>query len=226
MKIPKEVARQREDAAWELRQKGWTQQKIADELGITQTGVYRALRRAEARVLKRMGDRIAGIKATQHAQLEHVIMEAMSAWERSKADVKTIKVTKDGDGGKIEKTLRTTPGNPQFLSEARGAMADVRKLWNIGMDDEGETWKDAYDGWADKQKAKPREVDPLPVEVAALKRSYLAFGGDEAEFTGHCSDAERVGPLGSPSHLAELRRLAAPAFRLALRKGGIDGRHN
>lgn len=214
MKINRELAREREDRAWELRQKGWTQAAIGRELGISQVGAGKALRRAERRVLRQLTDRIEGIKAVQHAQLEHVIMEAMSAWERSKLDTKTTKVTKDGDGGKVEKTLKTTPGNPQFLSEARGAMADIRKVWGIGViDEDGYTPMPA----SDRKEPQPKDDSGLPHEIKRLRESFVTFGGDDGEFLKFCSEAESMGELGGHAHMIELRRLVGPTFRLALR---------
>ena len=213
MKLPKEIARQREADAWALRQKGWTQAAIGKQLGISQTGVLRALRRAEARCLKQMADRIAGVKATQHAQLEHVIMEAMLGWERSKLDAKTVKVVEDGEASRVERTTRTGPGNPQFLSEARGAMADVRKLWGIA-----EEGPDAEDDTV--PILKDREPDSgLSPEVEAMRKTYLAFGGEPAEFQSLCGTAEAIGQLGSQAHAGELRRLIGPFLRSALRGG-------
>lgn len=220
MKINRELAREREDRAWEMRQRGWTQAAIGKELGISQVGAGKALRRAEARVLKRMSDRIEGIKATQHAQLEHIVMESLQAWERSKSDVKTTKVTKDGDGGKAERTTKTTPGTPSFLAEARQALADIRRLWGVGTgDDEELSAEERYNVWADKRRedAKQKQDDGLPSEVQRLRESYTTFGGDDGEFLRLCGEAETMGSLGSTAHMIELRRLTGPTFRAALR---------
>ncbi len=141
-RIPREITRERECRAWELRQKGWTQQRIANELGITQQAVQAILKRLDMRFLAKADELIAEQKAAQTSQLQYIADEAMQAWERSKLDAVTqvtvsgrAHVTKDGDmvdmPDEIKITRQGQSGDPRLLDQARGALADIRKVWGI-----------------------------------------------------------------------------------------------
>jgi hypothetical protein len=140
-KVPPELTRQREELAWELAAKGLSDAKIAAEIDkaglgeITHQGVNKMLRRVEARFFREMTERIAGVKASQTKALMTVYREAMDAWERSKQTAKTLTKQVGGAGpgpGGVERVttqLRDQDGDPRFLTEARAALAEVRKIW-------------------------------------------------------------------------------------------------
>lgn len=149
--VTPELARQREETAWELRQKCWTTTRIAQHLGISRQAVDKILDRVEARVLKRLDSRVGRSKARQTHQLEWIAEQASVAWERSTRDAETVKTVieprddgagdgdEDGDGAegiaeatiREERTVKGQAGDPALLNQARGALADIRKIWGL-----------------------------------------------------------------------------------------------
>lgn len=152
---PKEVTAENERRAWELRQKGWKEQRIADELEVNVSSVSRMLKRVESRLAKEFTESAARIKARQTAQLEHIHEEALEQWERSCLDAEiTRTVTKrveskpkgrrDDDAEEdeevtsteeflVEKTteIRGQSGNAALLAQAREALSDIRDIWGL-----------------------------------------------------------------------------------------------
>lgn len=84
MKIPPEVTLEREKRAWELRQRCWTQQKIADELNISQSAVSQILNRLCTRYHEENLHDIEQTKIEMINQLELIAYEAFHAWEETK----------------------------------------------------------------------------------------------------------------------------------------------
>jgi hypothetical protein len=82
-RVSKEVAREHERKAWDLRQQGWTHGRIAAEVGLERSSVTKILARLSDRYLKQFQEDVGRVKAEQTAQLEHLYFEAVSAWERS-----------------------------------------------------------------------------------------------------------------------------------------------
>lgn len=148
---PVQVTRNREKEAWELRQRFWTEQRIADHLGIERSTVSKMLDRVERRLAEQLAAAALPIKSRQTAQLEHVASEAYEAWERSKLEAELERVVTAetsvvggalGDDGPVEVTLpavetRTTnerkgqTGDPAHLNTAMKALADIREIWGL-----------------------------------------------------------------------------------------------
>jgi predicted transcriptional regulator len=155
--IPKEVTAERERKAWKLRQKCWTEARIAEELDLTQQAVSAILRRVEKRLSAQFQSRAEEIKAAQTAQLEYLADQALQAWERSQEDaegartvteaveLKTNEETLDDENTPIRRkqvlvpaekitTTRTSEGqsgDPRFLAEARNALSEIRDIWGL-----------------------------------------------------------------------------------------------
>lgn len=148
---PLQVTRNREKEAWELRQRFWTEQRIADHLGIERSTVSKMLDRVERRLAEELAQAALPIKSRQTAQLEHIASEAYEAWERSKEPAELERVVTAetsvvggalGDDGPVEVTLpavetRTTneskgqTGDPAHLNTAMKALADIREIWGL-----------------------------------------------------------------------------------------------
>lgn len=138
-KVPEELSRQREREAARLRWQGWTQQRIADQLGVTQQAVDVMLQRIERRLAEEFKEQAAEIKARQTAQLEQVVDETLTQWRRSYEDAVTeVTVKGKTEGGKadsmkaqVTRTVVGQSGNPGLIGQARGAMADIREIWGL-----------------------------------------------------------------------------------------------
>ncbi|MCL5265177.1 MAG: hypothetical protein M1343_08310 [Chloroflexi bacterium] len=141
-KVPSEVAREREMRAWEMRQKYFTHREIAAVLGVTHQAVTAMLHRMAKRYLAKSDQLIETEKFTQLERLERIAQEAELAWERSKLDAEKIVtimgrqiVKKDGTMINLPDEVRTErvaqAGDPRFMEQLRGALADVRKIWGI-----------------------------------------------------------------------------------------------
>lgn len=145
------VLRAREARAWAMRSRGWSQIRIATELGIGQPSVSKLLGRVEARELKRMSKSVERVKVTQHSQLEHVIEEALDAWHRSKTPRK--RAARKTVGGmppmphgddddpahiSVPDTVETSEiierdGDTGYLYAAMTAMGNIRSLWGLDV---------------------------------------------------------------------------------------------
>lgn len=139
-RIPAELSRERERVAWELRQQLWTEPRIADHLGVTKQAVSAMLKRVSVRVLAELKENVELVKADQTAQLQWIASEATTAWHHSKQDAQTVKTVvgpqgeDDGLGTatiKEETTVKGQAGDPALLSQARGALADIRSIWGL-----------------------------------------------------------------------------------------------
>jgi DNA-binding CsgD family transcriptional regulator len=75
---------ERERTAWKLRCQGWTLQRIADHLGLSASGIWRALRRIEKRELRNLSEHYQGLKAQVAAQLDYIVSQCSESWDKSK----------------------------------------------------------------------------------------------------------------------------------------------
>lgn len=130
-KLNKDVTRERERIAWELRQKCWTQQAIADHLGVQQATVSLILRRVRRRVLEQLQADVEQVKGEQTEQLAYIAAEAMAAWLRSQKPAKKVVRKAEGDEAVITSEIKERDGDPKFLAEARNALAAIRDIWGI-----------------------------------------------------------------------------------------------
>ncbi|MDR3477646.1 MAG: hypothetical protein P4M14_06415 [Gammaproteobacteria bacterium] len=110
MKTLPEIILERERRAWRLRQQCFTQERIAEELNITQSAVSQILKRLCTRYAEENIYEIGQAKIEQIVQLEHIASEAMQAWEASKLI-----------GG----------GNSRYLNVVMKAKDDIRKVLGI-----------------------------------------------------------------------------------------------
>lgn len=133
-----ETTIQKEEKAFKLRAKGWSQDRIASHLKMTQQGVSKALKRITKRFCKHFLEDVAYIKNEQIAQLEHVAHEAINAWYKSKEVHKTKRTKVKGARESGERSAEKIDseeeqyGDPRFLAEFRKAKEDIRKI--IGTD--------------------------------------------------------------------------------------------
>jgi hypothetical protein len=80
---------------------------------------------------------VIGRQLARHMlRLEHVYVEAIRAWERSKIDTTRRRQRRtrggaNGDATVAELVVENTHGDPRYLEEARKALADARKLCGL-----------------------------------------------------------------------------------------------
>jgi DNA-binding CsgD family transcriptional regulator len=128
--------RQRELETVERHLQGMSQRQIAMELDISQAAVSKILARVERRALGDHAELVMRMKGQQTLQLDHIRQQAMAAWHASKTEA-TRRRQRRVEGGTDESqtiaevTVESTYGDARYLSEARAALADLRKLWGL-----------------------------------------------------------------------------------------------
>jgi predicted transcriptional regulator len=133
--------------AWAFRQRGWTQARIAEKLGVNQSTVCRWLDTIERRELARLSKRVESQKVRQTAILELIVDESLQAWDRSKTPRKRAsKKTAGGILGKNGQPIDATQtdvqdrdGDPAHLNTAMQAMREARRLWGLDAPTKRET---------------------------------------------------------------------------------------
>jgi len=134
---PRARIQTRELRVLELATLGWSQHQIAADLGVTQAAVSRILARVERRLLRELAETVERQKVRQTVRLEHLFAEAVRAWDASKADAtrrrqRKTQTSAGGAGASIaEIVVENSHGDPRYLTEARQALADTRKLWGL-----------------------------------------------------------------------------------------------
>lgn len=128
-----------EERAYKLRLQGRPVTEIAVEMGVSDRQVRTYLRRTEDRMkadlLERDGE--AGV-LKQFAVLNHVLEEALKAWEQSKEPTvkRSVSRKRDAEGKTVEtrvsETVEEQVGNPAYLDAVLKAAREIRDL--LGMD--------------------------------------------------------------------------------------------
>jgi predicted transcriptional regulator len=192
----KEVARAREERAFELRCRNWSQSAIAAELGISRQAVAKALQRVERRALAKLTATVGLIKARQTLQLDHLISEAYEAWEKSKKPAKKRRIKRSGKPGEGPETTKETTwrdGDPRWIGEIRSLLSAQRDIWRIGRgenesESDGESLnygrlaeEKREEMWAnlspeDRARRLQFQADKLKAEAAALEADARTAG--------------------------------------------------
>jgi predicted transcriptional regulator len=138
--------------AWKLRQRGWTQQRIAESLGVDQGNVSRWLDALDKAELERLAPLAERQKVFQNALLGLLVDESLQAWERSKkprtkvsrrlGDVITDqagKPLKAPSGEDLRKPstditeIVERDGDPAWIDRVIKALAELRQLWGLNV---------------------------------------------------------------------------------------------
>lgn len=106
--IAPELTKEREDRAWKLRVEGRSQQYIANDLGISQSGVSLILDRLHNRYREELDKDVKRFNDKHIAQLENIFAEAIEAWN---IDVKA-----------------NNARDATYLNTAMSALESVRKI--------------------------------------------------------------------------------------------------
>ncbi len=190
--VRKLLARRRE--VWRMRvHEHKTQVAIADDLGITRRQVEKDLKWMAAIIVDDLKAEVRQTKIEQVSELRHIVSEAMTQWEASKGTKKVVtrhttepakqKVYNPETGQTEEIETGNTQivtiqhvtqllGSIKFLTEAREAMADIRKI--LGAD--APLLTAALHGFSDLPQITIREV---VVEIpATVDAEIIEEGGD------------------------------------------------
>lgn len=138
--LPSEQVGLLEVKCWSLKVQNptWTQQQIADELGISRSYVSTLLKNSRERAIAKIDEiRQEELVYQQHV-LRRMLGEALSAWERSKQneEVITTKEFRDDETGDLGTASVTTrekgqAGDPRLLDQALKILESTREL--LGM---------------------------------------------------------------------------------------------
>ena len=173
----------------ELVVRGWSQHQIADDLGISQAGVSKLLKRVETRVLRELADTLERQKARHTLRLEHLYTEAIRAWTESQADATRRRQRKSqgarGDAMVAEVVTENQHGDPRFLDEARKVLADHRKLWGLDAPQKVDlrAARNPYHGLSED------ELREKLAEQGRLLGPALSTGSDPAQTASAAADA-------------------------------------
>jgi hypothetical protein len=116
---------------------------IAQRIGIDNKTVHRIIKRMSDHLAVEFMDEIRRLRVEHTMRLSHIVEESMAAWRKSKRPGVTETVNQSGgdaspaaepvatgqsDVSRVTKTVHQC-GNAAYLSEARAAMAEIRKIW-------------------------------------------------------------------------------------------------
>lgn len=138
-RISREVTRERERKAWEFRTQGWTQERIAEELGVDRSAVAKMLFRYRQRLDDDNKEQMAQERTEQIERLQTVYNQAMDAWIASKSQDRTVQNRKkigtfagrDANDDETTVTVKDAHGDPRYLNIALQALEDLRKIMGI-----------------------------------------------------------------------------------------------
>jgi len=135
-------ARELEQRVWALLSEGKTPTAIGQEVGIARESVHRLIRRVERRYFESTQATVEELKKRQERTLSAIVEDALEAFERSKEPAQRVRRTTgkrggiplaDGSDAELsESQVQTQAGDPRFLAQARGALADIRKIYGLG----------------------------------------------------------------------------------------------
>jgi hypothetical protein len=194
----KALALERESRVWALRCRGWTQERVAAELGIDQGTVSRIERKCWEKVRAAHEAELAMQRAIALGQIEFVIDESGQAWGRSKLPRKRAsrRTATDGQGGAdgdgkgaevstVESIEQT--GDPAYLDRFMAGWDRKNKL--LGLD--------APPKLAVEDEGQPGSVSSIAATLAASDKAFdELIAGDEANET--TTDDVGEAPDGGP----------------------------
>src|SRR3954447_15363020 len=108
--------------AIELQRMGWSQGRIAAEIGLSRGRTNLHLVRFNSRLLAQMSKQAAARLGADVQRLGGVVEQAAEAWIESRKPAVTVREA----GGAVERTSRSQAGNPAFLKECREGLASIR----------------------------------------------------------------------------------------------------
>jgi hypothetical protein len=185
-------------AVYEQVRKGGTYRQVAaafTEAGepITHQGVSNICGRVDEYLAQQSMERVRAMRERHTGHLEHLFCEAMAAWEASKGIVVTEEFESvtikgaDGEAEPAEKKKRKevhSAGNPAFLSEARAALAEIRKVHAV---DKNPKIREEDEGADDERvagKSRVQVIEETINRLLAAKQALLVTEQKSGKTTG------------------------------------------
>lgn len=194
--VTKEQQIELDNRAWDLRRKGYSQRRIAEELKVSQPTIFRSLQRTGKKYQVALMKDVSALKGQQIEQLEYIRDEALEAWRKSQTDYQEMtlryqRVTEENadpadtlddwrvpneEAGEKKLEITTTVtraqvGDPRYLKTAMEASAEIRKI--TGIDNNNKLYALIIENF-DWSKATPAQLrrlesgeDPLAVIFGA-----------------------------------------------------------
>lgn len=106
-----------------------TYEQIGEKFGLSKQRVHKLAQQIDKWYIPQMMEKIREIKVRHTGSLDRIFRKSMMGFEASRRD--SIESTEKESEGEVETTIKrkTNAGSPAFLSEARGALSDIRKIW-------------------------------------------------------------------------------------------------
>ena len=128
-----------ERQAWRLRMRFWSQQDIAQELGVSQETVSRMLHRVAERLNKAFLQEISCMRAEQTEQLTQIARTAYEAYEKCRQELPEETPSDPMPDALPVAADESNPPAPRrranlgaaYLKVALRALADLRALWGL-----------------------------------------------------------------------------------------------
>jgi hypothetical protein len=121
----------RQQQVSELCLRGWSQQAIADHLGVAQKTISLDLKTIRRHWQKAALIDFAQAQAEELKKIEQLEREAWAAWESSRKPAQSAVVVGD-DAKKTRKTVKNQFGNPRFLQVVHDCIRSRRAI--LGLD--------------------------------------------------------------------------------------------
>lgn len=183
----KRVAEAREEMALSLRAKGYTEPRIAKELGMAPSSVHEALVRAMGKRKLLTDEEIIYRKHEQTMMLEHKIEDAVDAWEKSKRDAETERI--------VEKSVAKS--NVQDEEEHQAHGGSLKRSRRVPLE----------------AGSRADDTDPSNWDIVDLESIpgyfYNEQTGEETLPEERTVTKTRTGQCGDPRYLELIRKLLA-----------------
>jgi hypothetical protein len=123
---------EREELVWEHSAKGWSNRRIAREMGLSHPGVAKILERIEARALRQLATKVENQKIRLTQQLIYIVETATDSW-RSSNQPRTRVTERKTEGGDTQVSTEVVEqsGDRGHLHTAMSAMDRIARIWGL-----------------------------------------------------------------------------------------------
>lgn len=106
-----------------------TYEEIGEKFNLSKQRIHQIAKQVDQHLIPQMMEKIREIKVRHTGSLDRIFRQAMRGFSDSKRPTveETNKVTDEGEESTVKR--KTNAGSPSFLSEARGALSDIRRIW-------------------------------------------------------------------------------------------------